>query len=225
MPHSSEKTIPIIVPNSTKSYTSSTQITLSAKPASADYGPPSAVIHQPNNKICKNTKTYHANGTAAPSSTNEEYAKKQSSNLDCINYTPPDTNSSQERSSVQYYNGVPSSEGLRLRTAANKHDNVPKTERSASIEKTREMSPIIDGDRSAVSDLERTTSLKGITVFRGRVPGENASNCQSYTERANSKSISSTSTPNTRTSTSACATAVTDGHIIHYGDEHVESYL
>jgi hypothetical protein len=189
------------------------------------------VIHQPNIKPCETTKTYHANGTAAPLSIKEEYVHNQGSNPDCLNYTSSDTTSGPQIStSVQDYNVVAPSDGLRQRNAASKNDKTRKSERSVSIQHNTEAPPLIDSDRSAVSDLERTTSLKGITVFRGHVPGDITSTCQPFVscnEHGNSKSISSTSKPNTRTSTSAtsCATAVTDGHIVHYGDEHVESYL
>ena len=224
-----DKTIPIIIPTATQPNNSSAQITLLTKPTSTDYGPPSAVIHQPK-KSSNNPKTCNANGTATPSSTNEEYVEAQGSTLDCLNYDSSETASGQQRSSiVQYYNGVPSADGLRLRSAANKNDKSRKTERSASVQQTTEIPLPMDSDRSAVSDLERTASLKGITVFKGHVPGENSNYYQTYgscTEHTNSKCMSS-STPNTRTPTSAtaCATAVTHDHIIQYGDEHVESYL
>ena len=197
----------------------------------SDFGPPSAVIHQPIIKSCENNKTYNANGTAAPSSIKEEYVQKQSSHPDCVNHNSSDTTLGPHVStSVQYYNGVAPSEGLRQRNAATKNDKTQKSERSVSIQHNTEAPPLTDSDRSAVSDLERTTSLKGITVFRGHVPGDITRTCQpivSCNEHGNSKSISSTSKPTTRTSTSAtsCATAVTGGHIVHYGDEHVESYL
>ena len=226
VPVHAEKTIPIIHPDTTKTYSPSAQIPKTIKPALSEIGPPSAVIHSPNNKRCKNIKTYNANGTAAPSN-NEA---KQGSNPECLTYPSSNSISGQQiSSSVQYYNGVGSAEGLRQRNAANKNDNTKKSERSVSIQHTMDVPPLID---SAVSDLERTTSLKGITVFRGHVPGENSNSCSKpyvgCNSSGHSKNLSLTSNPNTRTSASAtsCATsAITDGHIVHYGDEHVESYL
>ena len=228
----SDKTIPIIHPNENKSYSSSTRVPSSALKPMSDFGPPSAVIHQPNNNKCELTKTYNANGTAAPSSINEECVISAGTNPDALNHASFEATQGQQISaSVQYYNGVVSSEGLRQRNAANKNDKTKKSERSVSIQHNVETTPMLESDRSAVSDLERTTSLKGITVFRGHVPGENSNACQpfiNYNERETQKSISTTSKQNTRTSastTSCAAAAVTDGHVVHYGDEHVESYL
>ena len=197
----------------------------------SDFGPPSAVIHQPNNNKCEITKTYNANGTAAPSSINEEIVKTAGSNPDALNHASFEATQGQQIStSVQYYNGVVSSEGLRQRNGGSKNDKTRKSERSVSIQHTTEATPMIESDMSAVSDLERTTSLKGITVFRGHVPGEISNACQPFdncNERETQKSLSTTSKQNTRTSasTTSCAAAVNDGHVVHYGDEHVESYL
>ena len=228
---SSDKTIPIIHPNDKKSsYASSTRAPTAAKPMS-DFGPPSAVIHQPKDNTCEVRKTYNANGTAAPSSINEECVKTAGSNPNDSNHTSFEAAQGQQIStSVQYYNGVVSSEGLRQRNAVNKNDKIQKSERSVSIQHTIETTPMLESDKSAVSDLERTTSLKGITVFRGHVPGENSNACQPFdncNERETQKSLSTTSKQNTRTSasTTSCAAAVNDGHVVHYGDEHVESYL
>ena len=190
------------------------------------------MIHQPNHKTYEKPNISNKNGTTLSSNINKEAAikpdpKPDSINTDLSRITP----GQQISTNNQLYNGVDPSEGLRHRNGANKNDKIKKSERSVSIQPTAEMSPLIDSDMSAVSDLERTTSLKGITVFKGRVPGESINACEkpycNYNERGNSNSISLASNPNTVTSASArsCATAITDGHIIHYGDEHVESYL
>ena len=193
------------------------------KPSSAKYEAASAVIHSENNKICSNSTNYKSN-KAVTSITNGDCAKKPDGNPDDLNYASSDTTSGLT-SNPQYYNGTSASEGLRLRTGANKHEKGPKGGKTSSLQQTIEMlPPHIDGDNSAVSDLERTRSLKGITVFRGRVPGESFASSQPYgseVDCSNSK-MNSNLKHSTPTPAVPCATA---GHRIHYTDEHVESYL
>lgn len=80
-------------------------------------------------------------------------------------------------------NGQAEPNGLRNRRGQQQHD--PTTSEDSHVQ-------------SAVSDMERTTSMRGITVLRGQVPS---------------------------TAAVAAASAGNRGRVEGFGDEHVESYL
>ena len=199
--------------------------------------PSSAVIPHACTSVVNNKQGSNSNcKNAAPLSTNiggcnvivdTEICNTANPAINCVS-------SSEPKSSVQHYNGIQSSEGLRLRAGANKHEKRSKSkpERTGSTEMVH-LPPIGEGANNTISDPERTTGLKGITVFRGHVPSGNSEmqfiHDNGPAEHIDRRRISQTNMP-LDNATSNCAitandSALADGHIIHYGDEHVESYL